>query len=212
MTIQQFDKVWKPWVTAATTEIVQRFPGTQNQGTYPGHDPNESLAVDFMVPIVEDGIGQHIAHFVADEAVCRRLGIWYVIWWGRIWSMTRPEQGWLHYFDADNPNPSRSHHNHVHVSFYNRTPIVNRDKEPRTDTPAGKTYTLILTRTTQGYTIVDGVGVSRGEAYLRQPGRKLTGRVGRRSDGRYLVTAYGTWYPLDNHNFTHLDGTPVGRT
>ena len=225
MTIAEFREVWKPWVTTAAEEIVQRFPGTGNQGTYPGHDPNEAQAVDFMVAEERDGLGYRISRFLADKAVCERLGIWYVIWWGEIWSMTRPdnagsgwsgERGWLAYFDADNPNPSRSHHNHVHVSFYGKAPRVVSAVAAATGShhakPTGQAYTLVLTKPTTGYDWNTGaVKYKAGADGHGAVGRKITGKIGRLSDGRYLVTAWSTAYPLDNHNFAHLDGTPVGK-
>lgn len=133
---------WRGYVRLAVLWLVARFITSGfTAGTYPGHDPNQDRAVDFMVPEWQTpaGIakGDKLANYLANVVVARRLGIWYVIWRGRIWSMTRPEKGWLRYFDADNPNPSRSHHNHVHVSFYDKAasdPLY--DDHPASD-PAG---------------------------------------------------------------------------
>lgn len=112
---------WGRFVMACVQEINQKCPGANPISTYPGHHPHVSRAADWMC---SKEVGDKIAAYVANEATAKRLGIWYVIWYGRIWSMTRPEQGWIQYFDADathpdgSPDRSRRHYNHVHISWY----------------------------------------------------------------------------------------------
>jgi hypothetical protein len=116
---------WPDWVRRSVVELEKSHP-TFSTGTYPGHDPDENHAADFMVPGYQSpagrALGQRLADLIASQAFCQPRGIWYVIFWGRIWSMTRPAKGWLPYFDRNSSNPSRSHHNHVHVSWYRVQP------------------------------------------------------------------------------------------
>lgn len=114
--------LWRPYVRLAILYVVARFLTSGfGVGTYPGHDPNQDRAADFMVPNWETAkgraVGQKLADYLANTTTMRRLAGWYVIFNGRIWSMTRPEKGWLPYFDRNSTNPSRSHKNHVHWSF-----------------------------------------------------------------------------------------------
>jgi hypothetical protein len=138
---------WRSYVRLAVVWLTARFITSGfSAGTYPGHDPNEDRAVDFMVPAWQTAAGrakgQKLADYLANKAVMSRLAGWYVIWWGRIWSMTRPEKGWLPYFDRNNTNPSRSHHNHVHFSFYDKAAKNPLYGTPSTPAPAApKPYT-----------------------------------------------------------------------
>jgi hypothetical protein len=120
--------LWRTYVRLAVVWLTARFIGSGfSAGTYPGHDPNEDRAADFMVPSWQTSAGKTkgtgLANYLANVTTAKRLSIWYVIWFGRIWSMTRPEKGWLPYFARNDPNPSKSHHNHVHVSFYDKAAI-----------------------------------------------------------------------------------------
>lgn len=123
-------KVWRPWVLDSLKRLDALFPKAEI-GTYPGHEPTEADAADLMIPAYATAagraLGTAIANHVARVEFCKTEGIWYVIYWGRIWSMTRPASGWLPYFDRNNPNPSRSHHNHDHISWYENkkpTPVT----------------------------------------------------------------------------------------
>lgn len=132
-------KLWRPWVADSVGRLNEKFPRC-SWGTYPGHDPSEADAADGMIPnwSTPEGhaYGTSLANYVARQAFCKAEGIWYVIHYGRIWSMTRPSSGWLPYFDRNNPNPSRSHKNHGHISWY-----FNKKPTPVTPpTPAPKPY------------------------------------------------------------------------
>jgi hypothetical protein len=110
---------WGPRVRSQVQKFAARWP-TFSWGTYPGHDPSEALATDGMVPgwNLPGGRtkGRKVAQAIWDER--KENGVWYVIHWGEIISITRPEKGWLPYFARNDPNPSKSHKNHVHVSWH----------------------------------------------------------------------------------------------
>jgi hypothetical protein len=113
---------WGPRVRAQVQKFAARWPSF-SWGTYPGHDPSEALATDGMVPGWNEpggrAKGRAVAQAIWDDR--HNNGIWYVIHWGEIISITRPEKGWQRYFAANDPNPSKSHHNHVHVSWHKET-------------------------------------------------------------------------------------------
>lgn len=100
--------------------VKQAFPTIDEIGTYPEHQPDETRAVDVMIPDWEsaagNALGTQIAAWVKDHQ--RELGVQYVIWDGKIWNVERNGDGWRTYFDAANPDPNRAHRNHVHVSVY----------------------------------------------------------------------------------------------
>ena len=100
--------------------VKQAFPAIDTIGTYPDHLPDETRAVDIMIPGWEsptgETLGTQIAAWVKDHQ--RELGVQYVIWDGKIWNLERDSDGWRVYFNASNPDPNKSHANHVHVSVY----------------------------------------------------------------------------------------------
>lgn len=110
---------WGSRVRAQVQKFAAEWPDF-SWGTYPGHDPSEALATDGMVPGWNKSggkaKGRKVAQAIWDDR--NNNGVWYVIHWGQIISITRPEQGWVRYYQADNPDPSKSHHNHVHVSWH----------------------------------------------------------------------------------------------
>lgn len=116
-------RLWAKHVQRAVQEFSARYPSL-SWGTYPGHDPTEDRATDGMVPLwwtsTGNALGWAVAKWIWANRV--RLGVWYVIFDGKIISQTRPEKGWLRYYAADDPNPSKSHKNHVHASFYTTAP------------------------------------------------------------------------------------------
>ena len=100
--------------------VAKQFPAIHDIITYVGHSPDESRAVDVMIPGWETpagrALGDQIATWIKDHQA--ELGVQYVIWHGEIWNVERDGEGWRGYFDAANPDPNRSHANHVHVSVY----------------------------------------------------------------------------------------------
>lgn len=92
-------------------------------GIGPTGEHRQGRALDFMTyddgTVAEPGprrdkIGQAIADYLVVNH--HRLGVWYVIWKRRIWSINYPASGWRRY-DGTNP-----HIDHVHVSFINDPP------------------------------------------------------------------------------------------
>ena len=88
--------------------------GFRTIGTYPGHQPTETKALDFMIQNAAQG------NAAADymKAQARQLGINYLIWNRRIWNIQRDSEGWRRYFDGGSSDPSRAHTNHVHASLF----------------------------------------------------------------------------------------------
>jgi hypothetical protein len=131
LTITASGQAWKPHVRAAVEEINGKFPGV-SWGTYPGHHPSEPLATDGMIPKWDTNagkaVGNALAYMVANVETARRLGIWYVIFNERIWSMSRPDSGWIQYRPTqaaiDRSPASAFHRNHVHISFYSGVPAA----------------------------------------------------------------------------------------
>lgn len=121
--------LWKKHVQTAVTKLNAQFPEF-SWGTYPGHDPSEALAADGMVPNYKTAAGKELGWTAARYVWANRvkLGIWYVIFDGKIISQTRPASGWLTYrptAQAINNSPDSAYHrNHVHVSWYAAEPEV----------------------------------------------------------------------------------------
>lgn len=104
----------KPWVEAAAYEIGPKFGITEilGWGTRPNPtDHDDGLALDFMTTV--KGTGDPLAAYA--QANAARLGITYVIWWQRIWSVQRSSEGWRPM--EDRGSITANHKNHVHVSF-----------------------------------------------------------------------------------------------
>ncbi|RMB57884.1 M23 family metallopeptidase [Tessaracoccus antarcticus] len=97
-------------------------------GLRPGdpRDHGTGRAVDVMIPHWSTpagaATGQEIAEWARTNAT--RLGVTYVIWQRRIWSVARTNQGWRNCSEGscyDGPNPSSAHLNHVHISVNGTT-------------------------------------------------------------------------------------------
>ena len=105
--------------------VKQAFPSIDTIGTYPGHSPDESRAVDVMIPDYESPggvtLGTSIAAWVRQHAA--ELGVDYVIWREQIWSGARGSEGWRQCGTAEatcysGPDDSAGHRDHVHVSVF----------------------------------------------------------------------------------------------
>ncbi len=162
---------WGPRVRAQVQKFAAKWPDF-SWGTYPGHDPTEALATDGMVPNWQNATGRARGRAVAQAIWDDRHnnGIWYVIHWGEIISITRPQAGWQRYFAANDPNPSKSHHNHVHVSWHKDSaappvvvtpPVVTPPKpsSPSTPTayPTPKDKVVYVSKLNPGQTDSDSV-------------------------------------------------------
>jgi hypothetical protein len=115
---------WDSDVLKAAREIDNMFFRPDWTSTYPGHGENSAkgeYAIDFMC---NREFGDKIAKYAWDHR--KRLGIRYIVWWGRIISETNPTKPnvWLPYRHRNavksdgSPDASKRHTNHVHVSFY----------------------------------------------------------------------------------------------
>ena len=84
-----------------------------NTYDYSGHPAG--LAIDLMVPISDAGKqqGQQIADYSLKNHA--ELGIKYVIWYQKIWSVERASEGWRAM--EDRGSPTQNHVDHVHISF-----------------------------------------------------------------------------------------------
>lgn len=106
----------QPWVLDAANEVGGKF-GIKSIGGV-GKRPNKSdhpggLALDFMAGGAK---GDQLASYV--QANAKRLGITYLIYKQRIWSVGRAGEGWR--LMNDRGSPTANHMDHVHVSFAGR--------------------------------------------------------------------------------------------
>jgi hypothetical protein len=103
----------KSHVLGAANELGGRF-GIKTIGGV-GHRPNASdhpggKALDFMVRGTR---GNQLSAFA--QANAKRLGITYIIWNQRIWSVGRAKEGWRRM--EDRGGDTANHVDHVHISF-----------------------------------------------------------------------------------------------
>lgn len=98
---------WASNVAPSVQTISQRFSVTA--ATYPGHDPDQGHAADFMV-YGNTTRGVRIATFVAANAGWLRVK--YLGWFQHYWS---PQTGWRPM--ANRGSPTQNHRDHVHVTF-----------------------------------------------------------------------------------------------
>lgn len=119
--------LWKPWVQTAVQKFNSLWPST-SLGTYPGHDPDRSLATDLMIPGYTTAAGKAFGWAVAKEiwSMADELGIWYVIFDAKIISKTPGKGYWKTYYPTAKAiaasRDSAYHYNHVHVSWYATAP------------------------------------------------------------------------------------------
>jgi hypothetical protein len=76
-----------------------------------GGDHGSGLALDIMC---SGSLGDAIASWVRSHA--SKLGVSYVIWSQRIWSVQRSSEGWRSM--EDRGSTTANHYDHVHVSMY----------------------------------------------------------------------------------------------
>ena len=115
-----------PDALLVTRCVAQQFGQITTIGTYTGHDPDLTRAVDIMIPSYASAAGKALGLQVRDwvRAHAAELGVDYLIWNEQIWSTKRAREGWRQcgtpaapgcYTGADD---SASHRNHVHVSVF----------------------------------------------------------------------------------------------
>lgn len=103
--------------------VHEQFPAvTTFGGVRPDKLPDHpsGRAVDIMIPHWQQGsgkaLGSQIAAWLQDHQA--ELGVHYVIWDGKIWNISRDQEGWRTYPGASSPDPNVAHRNHVHVTVY----------------------------------------------------------------------------------------------
>lgn len=107
----------KPWVDDAAEILGTKYNVDVIGGVRvdPGSDHHTGLAIDLMVPLTDEGAatGDAIAADAVEHA--EALGISYVIWQQRIWSVERAAEGWRAM--EDRGSPTANHMDHPHLSF-----------------------------------------------------------------------------------------------
>lgn len=102
----------RPNVIAVHRAVCAAFPSITSYGTYRGDGEHaQGIAIDIMV---SGGTGWQVAEFVrANHAA---LGVSYVIYSQRIWSVQRSGEGWRPM--SDRGSTTANHYDHVHVTTY----------------------------------------------------------------------------------------------
>jgi len=108
--------------------VHQQFPQiTDFIGNYPARgdsDHNTGRAVDTMIPGWDTSAGNALGWQLAtwERAHASALGIKYLIFDQKIWSLHRDAEGWRPYANPyGDSGPSGRHLNHVHTSVYGNT-------------------------------------------------------------------------------------------
>jgi murein DD-endopeptidase MepM/ murein hydrolase activator NlpD len=101
------------------------FGGVANRPATVDRDHQEGRAIDAMIPGYQTAAGRQLGESVASWAVANhaKVGVRYVIWDGRIWSLQRAKEGWRTcgssrarcYAGADD---TAAHRDHVHISVF----------------------------------------------------------------------------------------------
>lgn len=92
---------------------IKTVGGWRASDPYPDHP--SGLAADFMVPLTPEGelTGNALAAYVQENAA--QLGVDYIIWNQRTWSLARDDEGWRPM--QDRGSPTANHRDHVHVTL-----------------------------------------------------------------------------------------------
>lgn len=108
----------KPELARMVNRVGPRFDiatvgGYRESARDPGGHPS-GYAADFMVPTTPTGRtrGDSLAAYAREHA--RELGIDYIIWWQRIWSLDRATEGWRPL--PDRGGSTENHRDHVHIN------------------------------------------------------------------------------------------------
>ena len=109
----------KPQLTQLVNILGPMF-GIKTVGGYRASatDPNghpAGLAADFMVPLTPAGKAQGDALAAYAQAHARQLGIDYIIWYQRIWSVARADEGWRRMEDRGSATANHMDHPHINV-------------------------------------------------------------------------------------------------
>jgi len=101
---------------------IRGFIGRAARPGNPTSDHPAGNAVDVMIPDYRSPAGVAVGDRIAAWLLANRkqLGVKYVVWNERIWSVQRQDEGWRDYCSTGVPcgDDSSSHRNHIHVSTY----------------------------------------------------------------------------------------------
>lgn len=101
-----------PNIVKVHAAVCAAFPGITTYGTFRGDGEHaQGIAVDIMVSGAE---GYRVADFVRANA--SSLGVSYLIYSQRIWSVERGGEGWRGM--SDRGSVTANHYDHVHVTTY----------------------------------------------------------------------------------------------
>jgi len=102
----------QPNVLAVHEAVCAAFPDITSYGTYRGDgEHSQGLAIDIMV---SGSRGWEVAEFV--RAHYQELGVNYVMYSQKIWSVDRAGEGWR--YVEDRGSATANHYDHVHVTTY----------------------------------------------------------------------------------------------
>lgn len=93
---------------------IKTVGGYRESATDPNGHP-AGLAADFMVPLTPAGKAQGDALVAYAQAHARELGIDYIIWYQRIWSVARADEGWRRMEDRGSATANHMDHPHINV-------------------------------------------------------------------------------------------------
>ncbi|MGE0341469.1 MAG: peptidoglycan DD-metalloendopeptidase family protein [Porticoccaceae bacterium] len=93
---------------------IKTVGGYRESATDPNGHP-AGLAADFMVPLTPAGKAQGDALVAYAQAHARELGIDYIIWYQRIWSTARADEGWRRMEDRGSATANHMDHPHINV-------------------------------------------------------------------------------------------------
>ncbi|MET0915778.1 MAG: peptidoglycan DD-metalloendopeptidase family protein, partial [Jiangellaceae bacterium] len=93
---------------------IKTVGGYRESATDP-HGHPAGLAADFMVPLTPAGKAQGDALVAYAQAHARELGIDYIIWYQRIWSVARADEGWRPMEDRGSATQNHLDHPHINV-------------------------------------------------------------------------------------------------
>jgi hypothetical protein len=93
---------------------IKTVGGYRESATDP-HGHPAGLAADFMVPVTPAGKAQGDALVAYAQAHARELGIDYIIWYQRIWSVARADEGWRPMEDRGSATANHLDHPHINV-------------------------------------------------------------------------------------------------
>ena len=92
---------------------IKTVGGYRESATDPNGHP-AGLAADFMVPLNSAGRAQGDRLAAYAQAHASELGIDYIIWYQRIWSVARASEGWRPM--EDRGSDTENHRDHVHIN------------------------------------------------------------------------------------------------